>query len=195
MAVARINGFRPSRYLNGAPYIGACEKMAVAATDATALGVGDVVKLTSDGELLTGIPFVTRAVAGDAVVGVIVGVEVNRANLNVPQLRAASTAGYVYVATDPMLGFEVDVGAAVLAAADINLNANHSNGAGVSATTGLSGAFLDTTTKNTTATLTFKILGIVGRVDNSLDGSNDIKAFVAINNHQLKGGTGTVGIA
>ena len=57
--VSRIFGFRPSRYLSGAPYNGAMTKYFVTAGDATAIGVGDLVKL--DGGLRLMVPVVLPA--------------------------------------------------------------------------------------------------------------------------------------
>lgn len=53
-------------------------------------------------------------------------------------------------------------------------------------------AVLDTSTQATTATLPFKLLGIWRGIDNAYGA--DVKCIVVINNHQLKGGTGTAGV-
>jgi hypothetical protein len=48
-------------------------------------------------------------------------------------------------------------------------------------------------TKNTTATLQWKVLGVVQRPDNEITGAST-KVLVKINNAQLGAGTGTAGI-
>ena len=49
-------------------------------------------------------------------------------------------------------------------------------------------------TKAVTATLQFKIMGVVQRPDNEITGNNT-KVLVKFNNAQLSSGTGTLGIA
>lgn len=189
---SRISGFRPVRYKNGAPYTGAVTEYYIPSTDATAVYVGDVVKLagssTSDG--LT--PTVQLASAGDAVCGIVVGFRADPANLNLNgQYRAASTNRYVLVADSPDLVFEVEASNGTPAATDVGLNANHATGT-PSTTTGKSGAYLDFGTEATTATLTFKILAFAPRADNEVGAS--AKMLVTINNHQFGSNTGTAGV-
>ena len=78
------------------------------------------------------------------------------------------------------------------AVADIGQNCNIYAGAG-STSTGTSAHTADLNDKGTAATLPLKVLGTVQRVDNDPTG-NYTKILVTINNHQLKGGTGTVGV-
>lgn len=47
--VSRVNGFTPVQHLDGSPYNGQFRTYSVPASDGTALGVGDVVKLAADG--------------------------------------------------------------------------------------------------------------------------------------------------
>jgi hypothetical protein len=77
------------------------------------------------------------------------------------------------------------------AVADIGLNADLATVAG-STTTGVSAAALDMSGAATTATLQFKILGPVNRVDNDPTGNNT-KVWVKINNAVMGGGTGATG--
>lgn len=189
---SRIYGFRPTKHLNGSAFNGKVNMYSVPASDGTALYVGDPVKLAGDASTDGANPTVTRAAAGDAVIGVIVGFDVNRTALDVSgQARAASTLRTVYVADSPDLVYEVETSNGTPATADVGLNVNHAVGT-PSATTATSGATIDMGTKNTTATLTFKILGFVPRPDNEIGAS--AKMLVKINNHQLAASTGTAGV-
>lgn len=189
---SRIYGFRPTKHLNGSAFTGQVNLYSVPASDGTALYVGDPVKLAGDASTDGAYPTVTRAAAGDAVIGVIVGFDVNRTALDVSgQARAASTLRTVYVADSPDLVYEVETSNGTPATADVGLNVNHAVGT-PSATTATSGATIDMGTKNTTATLTFKILGFVPRPDNEIGAS--AKMLVKINNHQLAASTGTAGV-
>lgn len=190
---SRISGFRPVKHLNGSPYNGQMTVYSVPASDGTALYVGDPVKLANTGSDATGTKQdVTRAAAGDAIVGVIVGFGVNRDNINIGgQYRAASTLRDVYVCDSPDVIFEVETSNGTPTASDVGLNINHAVGTPDS-TMARSGATVDFGTEATTATLTFKIRGFVPREDNEVGAS--AKLLVQINNHQLGQGTGTAGV-
>lgn len=198
--VDRVNGLKPIKYLNGSPYNGAYTRYFMPSGDATAAFIGDLVKLDATGDTAAaggdalGVRSVIQAAAGDASAGVIVGFEVLPGSLDTPVYRAASTGRYVYVADDPNILFEIqeDADGGALAVADVGLNANVIVAAG-STTTGSSGMELDTSSKNTTATLQLKIVEFVQRVDNEV-GSANAKVLVKINNHQLGSHTGTAGV-
>ncbi len=191
--VSRINGFRPVRYLNGAPWTGAATKYFVRAADSTALFMGDAVKLDG-GSDANGIRSVTQATAGAAAVGVVVGMAVDPLLINSPQYRPASTARYIMVVDDPNVLFEVqeDAVGGALASDSVGLNASLIVGSG-STTTGQSGMQLDTSTAATTATLELKIMEFSQRPDNEVASAN-AKVIVKINNHQLGSHTGTAGV-
>jgi hypothetical protein len=195
--VDRPNGFRPYRYLNGAPYNGAFTSYVVPASDGTALFVGDLVKLSATGDANTGLRGVVQAAAGDAVVGVVVGMEVDPTDLNTPQYRAASTRRVVYVADDPSLLFEAqeDGDTDPLETIDVGQNLNAVVGSG-STVTGASGMELDSDSHNTTATLTLKLMELAQRADNEWvsGGQAYTRWIVKINNHQLGSSTGTAGV-
>lgn len=160
-------GLNPVRYVSGAPYNGAVNIYSVPAGDATALGVGDPVKLAGTSQTVGDITYtdVIFALAADVVVGVVVAVQAdNRDSL---LYRAASTQRLVMVADDPNLLFEVqDLQAGTLVAADIGLNVNAAAAPVVNTFTGRSGLMLDSATKATTNTLGWKIIGLVNRPDN-----------------------------
>jgi hypothetical protein len=208
---SRISGFRPVKHTSGAPYIGQGNLYAVAASDGTALFVGDPVAL--DGSANTaGIATVTKANVAGPVLGVVVGfVPINldpatgamtagSTVLDTPQYRVASTARYVLVEDSSDVIYEVEQATGANASytflvADVGLNASHSTVAG-STTTGSSAATLDMATKATTATLPWKILGAVQRVDNeTFTGvSTAVKLLVSLNQSTLGNGTGATGV-
>ena len=210
--VSRINGFKPVKHITGAPYNGQGTLYAVSSSNGTAIFVGDLVKLAADGNS-AGIQQVVPATAGVAGTGApalgsvlaIIPAKLDPVTgkmtagstaLDTPQYLPASTAGYVYVADAQDLLFEVEAtnagSAYSFAVADIGLNCNLAAGAG-STTTGASGHSADLNDKATTATLPLKVVGTVQRVDNDATG-NYTKILVQLNNHQYKGGTGTVGV-
>jgi hypothetical protein len=204
---SRISGFRPVQSASGGSMQGQGRIYAVLASDATALFVGDPVKLDGTGHT-NGVASVTKATQGAAVLGVVVGILPTKMDpvsgsmtagaitLDTPVFRAASTFQYVLVNDDPAQIYEVEAvtGANAnlsFAVTSIGLNADLSTVAG-STTTGVSAAALDMSTAATTATLQFKILGAVNRVDNEPTG-NSTKVLVKINNATLGGGTGATG--
>lgn len=207
--VSRINGFRPVKHSTGAPYNGQCNVYQHASGDATTLMVGDPVILAGNASA-GGVATVTRAAAGAAVLGVVVGVinvkqdpvtgamSNGAVALDTPQYVAASVNQYVLVADAGDLIYEVEgtTGGSsyTYLSADVGLNVDGYYAAG-STTTGVSACALDFSTKATTATLQFKVLGTVQRVDNEAINSSStaVKYLVKINNATLGGGTGATG--
>ena len=190
----RVNGFRPVKHINGAPYNGQANLYYIPAGEATAVMVGDFVKL-SDSDSLDGVPAVERlAASGSVTSGVIVGVVVGfpvapASGLDTPQYRAASTARYCYVADSPDLVFasqEDGVGGAI-AAASVGLNVGLDASAG-STVTGASGMQIDSSTAATTNTLPLRLYSIVQKEDNEV-GSAYARWLVTINTHQYANGS------
>lgn len=205
---SKIAGFRAVKHVNGSPYNGQANMYAVLAADATALFIGDPVKLDGSGSTI-GLASVTKATAGASVLGVIQAIIPAKMDpvsgtmtagaiaLDTPQFRAASTNALVMVADADDVVYEVEAVTGANAAyaflvADIGLNADLTTVAG-STTTGTSAAALDMSTKATTATLQWKVLGSVQRVDNEPTG-NSTKVLVKINNAVMGGGTGATGV-
>ena len=76
----RINGFSPSRYLNGAPWNGQANLYAIPVSDTTAsYAIGDVVQ-SAGGSDADGVIYIKKAPSGfnaaGAALGVIVGIRV-----------------------------------------------------------------------------------------------------------------------
>jgi hypothetical protein len=206
--VTRINGFKPVKHVNGSPYNGQANVYSVPASDGTAIYVGDPVKLLADGNA-DGYPQAIKATAGAAILGVVVGIINTKMDpitgrmtqgsiaLDTPVYRPASTLQYILVCDAPDVIYEVEAmtGANAnysFAVADIGLNADTGVVAG-STITGTSGSALNMATALSTATLQFKIMGTVPRVDNEVTGAFT-KVLVKINNAQLSAGTGTAGV-
>jgi len=187
--VSRVNGFRAVKYNGAATTNLRVTTYAILAADATAVFVGDAVKLSGAADA-NGVRAVTKAVAGDAIVGIVCEYLPDYANLNVTY-RVGSTLRYVQVWDDPNEVFAVQT-SGTFALADVGLNANLVD-AGGSTVTGMSGETLDGSTKATTATLTFKTLDFY-QISGNEPGNANAQILVRINNHQLAGGTGTLGV-
>ena len=202
-SVSRLNGFSPKKSINGDSWDGQSNTYFVPASDATPVMVGDLVKLAGDARSPTGVATVTRAVAGDAVIGVVIGVplsgqgDVNGvpdvSNLNIFNFRRASVGGYVMVCDDINIILEGQLSTvAGFTTGDIGLNVNFRATAGNLAT-GTSAMDIDIASKATTATLPLKLFGFQYRLDNTI-GDAFFSCLVKINNHQYAAGTGTVGV-
>ena len=132
---------------------------------------GDAVKLDSGGGVVV-------CAAGDATVGAA--------------LTYAVSGNNVSVADSPQQLFRVKASSTQIdAQTDINLNYD------IVATTGstlykASRNSLDSSTQATTATLVYKLLAVDARPDNVI--GTYVDCIVSVNNHQLKGGTGTLGV-
>ena len=194
--VNRPGGLKPVAYLNGAPYNGQAHLYYRGTGDANAIYVGDPVTLggTSDA---SGIADVVIGTAGSAIIGVVVGVVVAAPSTSLvgasldltTRSLAASTAGYLLVADDPQLVFEIQDGQTTpTALVDIAQNTNFLIAAGANTWSDSGTTTAASLTGTTTANL--KLLGFVQRVDNT-PASAYAKLLVKINNHVYAAGTGT----
>jgi len=188
--VSRVSGFRAVKYNGAASTNLRLTTYPILAADATAVFVGDCVKLAGTADA-NGVRAVTKAAVGDPIVGVVCEFLPDYTNLNNVS-RPASTLRYVQVWDDPNEVFAVQT-SGTFAIADVGLNANFAD-AGGSTATGLSGQTLDGSTKATTATLTFKTLDFYQIAGNE-PGNANAQILVRVNNHQLAAGTGTLGVA
>lgn len=174
MANANIpRGLVPVRYRSGAPYNGAANIYYVPSTYATSLYIGDPVVITTDASDANGVQTVEIGAAAGTAVGIL-GPIVSLAFFDgSPVLRdsgryhAASTAGYVLVADDPELLFEIqeDGDAGAMGVGAVGRNAQLISGTG-STVTGWSGWMLDSSTLATTNTHQLRIVAPVLRADN-----------------------------
>lgn len=160
-------GLRPVRYLNGASWNGQVNRYLIPSTDGTDYFIGDPVTLAGNaglsGSFVNGIPTggmptVSIGIAGSAIVGSIVGFEVNPAALD-KIYGPLSTSRVALVADDPNIIFhmqEQNTGTA-FTSAEVSLNANFVAGTG-SSITGVSGYVIDNAGEATTATLNLRLM-------------------------------------
>ena len=197
--VSRVNGFRPVGHLSGANWNGKVRKYWIPAADGTATFVGDLVNLNGSADA-DGTPGVDQATASSVPCGVIVWFEPNPSDLTqnyrpASQNLASQGAGrWCYVADSPDLVMEAEEDAVggTIPVTDAGLNVSPIVGSG-STTTGQSGMAIDSSTTDTTSTLTLRLLGWVKRPDNEVGVAN-AKMLVGFNVHQY-GSVGTTGIA
>ena len=175
-------GLRPVYNSNGSPFNGGSLLCAFAAGDAVAAFVGDPVKLTGTAEAVTGIPIIAQAAATDAIYGVIVGLEPNRADLTL-NYRVASTIRYAMVCVDKgvMYVAQEDSVGNNLAVTEVGLATDIVVGTG-STVTGASAVQLDSSDTGTAAGQ-LRILGLYRSADNEI-GTN-AKWLCVINESQL----------
>lgn len=206
--VNRPTGFRPVRHFDGSAWNGQAEVFAIAAADATTIGVGDIVKLVAGSDsgtpptssvtplVLPGYGTVTRiAAGGDIPAGVVVGFLPNYSNLSLPSQFHLASSGlrYALVCTDPTVIYEAQASAAIVLATTVGKNASPTLGA-VNTATGVSAMLVDIATLATTATLTLKILQVAPRVDYDVTDLTNVKLWVSLNSMSFVGGTGAAGV-
>lgn len=167
---------------------GKLERFDVAATHATRLAIGDLVRMTGTASA-TGVAQVDAPTAGQSVTGVISGIVPGFATENFTDTGlAASTAGSVLVQCDPRAEYEVDVVNGPLVVADVGLNATYvptaaTNTAGYTQ----SNMVLNATGIAATSTLPFRIVKLLVGSDGVL-GS---RALVRLNESTvIAGATG-----
>lgn len=178
-------GLRPAKGANGQVVTGAPRLYSHASGDATALYIGDLVKLAGTAQTINGVttPDVVRAATGDVILGVVVGI--NPTSRDTLGYGAALTAYTLFVDDDPNSLFEVqDVSTGTaLTVNDVGLNANFVVAAG-STYTNQSGTTLDNTTEATNNTLDLKLVEVVNRADVD-NASSPLRFLVRINRHQF----------
>ncbi len=189
-------GLKPVDFYTGGIYTGKSNQYTIASAYATAIGQFDPVVTLSDGTIGIG-------VAGSACLGVLDYVEyftTAGAYIKAPNWVASTsvksgTTAYAYVFDDPYLAMDVQetngssAAGTPIALADKNLNINFVIGAPNAM--GISTTSLNNTTTQTTSTLNLKLLGLSNYPGNAVGAFANW--IVTWNNHQLKGGTGTIG--
>lgn len=182
------SGLRLARSQSSGVHNGGVERFYVPATDSTAIYIGGLVKPAGSADA-DGVMSVTGNVStGDAVIGVMVGV--SDATVESTTYRAASTAGYILVATDPNALFEVqeDSTGGALAATAVGNTADLTGFTAGSTTSGRSSIEIDSSTATASGdgTQDVMVMGLVRRDDNEI-GAN-AKWLVRLNNHFLVDG-------
>ena len=175
------HGFRPYKYLSGAPYTGATIKCAIVAADSTATFVGDAVKLSGTASA-AGYPSVIQGAASDTTFfGVITSFDPSPTALETIY-RTASTLRLCNVVPVNDMLFEVQASGA-FAITDVGETVDITVGAG-DTNTGLSGMELNSSDIGTG--LNLLIVGIDERPDNAIDTNADV--IVRFNENLFYGG-------
>ena len=194
-------GLRPVRHKSGAPYNGASNPYVIESGDGTATFIGDpvvrvaggsnpaAVEVPGAGSFAIGtLPSVIVTAVGTVdgatkvISGVVVGFAADPTALENVH-RIASTQRVAYVCDDPDVVFEIPAAGAI-PAASVGLNATLIATHAGSATSGLSGMELDTTSAVPAADLSdqLRIVRAVNREDNDTTITH-AKVEVVINQH------------
>jgi hypothetical protein len=179
-------GAKPVRKLQGGEL--RTRAYVAAATEGSVLCQGEFVELDGAIDSKTGLPTVKLATAGNALLGVVVGMEADPTDPLNGDYRKASTRRVMYICDDPDAIFQIQedaVGGSVSAAnIAVSANADIIVSAGTS-TTRISGTMLDSSTA-TTSSANLKIVGIVRDDVNTAAQSGGAVLEVMIFEHALK---------
>lgn len=193
-------GLVPSRYLDGSSWNGATNMYYIPSTDTSMYSPGDMVKSValSDGNGVMGIQ---KAAGADAIRGVVVGflqsppygvsLLAPTLDLTLQNIPATKTkAYYALVVDDPTVIFEVmDDGLNILTGTAVNKNASMTV-ANPTAPAQNSATVLSTASVDVTAALSWRIMGLVQRDDNTF--GQYARWLVRPNQHELRGDTAGV---
>ena len=182
-------GLRPSRQLNGSPFINAQNRYRIAANNTTAIFQGDLVIPTTSGTI-------TRYVAGtsNAAVGVFNGCFYTDPTTQKPTWKnyypASTNASDItaFVIDGPQTVYEINANAS-FAVADLFQNYSVTNVSG-STQTGISQVQLDVATSGTASTFVVQAIDISQDITNSDLTSSGVNILVRISNHFYNQGTG-----
>ena len=184
-------GLKPSRQLNGSPFINAQNRYRIAANNSTAIFQGDLVKPLDSGNI-------SRAVANtsDVVVGVFNGCFYTDPTTQKPTFLnyypgSVNASDIIAMVIDgPDTVFEVKANATFVVA-DLFKNFSITNVTG-STQTGISKVTLDVANSGTAGTFVVQAIDISQDVFNSdVNVSSNVGVLVRINNHFFRqGGTG-----
>jgi len=184
-------GLRPSRQLNGSPFINAQNRYRIAANNTTAIFQGDLVKPLTSGTI-------SRAVANtsDTVVGVFNGCFYTDPTTQKPTFLnyypgSVNASDIIAMVIDgPDTVYEVKANATFVVA-DLFRNYSITNETG-STQTGISKVTLNVSESGTAGTFVVQAIDISQDVFNSdVNASSNVGVLVRINNHFYRqGGTG-----
>ena len=183
-------GFTPIGTSDGSSYHGKLREVEFLASDATPAAIGDMLKLTGTTGTDGFTPVVSRAAAGDAVIGSLNSLIpdfVNEAFINADNTRLASTArkGMVTFGSDVL--YEVQTSNGTITAADFGQNIDLAVGT-ASPFTG-SGSSVDVATIPAAgATAQFRLRRVAREIDNEL--AEFARVIVNINESQDDHGVG-----
>lgn len=174
-------GFEPVRYRDGKPYTGARNRYYKDAS--VILGIGDPVVIVTNSSDPLGGPEITRHTTGSTCSGSVVGFDIDATDLTKMHMAAAD-AGYVYVADDPDLLFEVQEvsGGTALAVTNVGQHIDAVAAINANTTSGRSNYEIDNAAVATDNT--FRIEGLVQREGNAV--GEHAKWLVSINLHSSR---------
>lgn len=156
------------RETTSSPNSGGLKAFSLPTGESNNIFIGDPVIIAGSADT-DGTPTITLATAGatNKISGVVQGFRPSATIIanGAGGYRTGGVAEIAYVCTDPMQEFEVQT--TTLAAADLEANSILAT-AGGSTVTGLSGWYVDTATKGTSATYQVRLVGISNRPDNAL---------------------------
>ena len=172
------NGFKPVRYLSGAPYNGAHNLYHKLSTTNEAMFIGDIVTLSGTAALageqvggrdIEGMPGIVLGAVSTDVLGVIVGFHANPDALGTNH-SPALTEAIVMVADSPDIVFEIqeDSDSVSFAAVDVGRNVDSIAVAAGNTTTGTSILELDSSVTSVTTTAMCQLLRLVPRPGNAI---------------------------
>jgi hypothetical protein len=173
-------GFRPVCYRSGAPYNGSYN---IYYKDATAgiIAVGDPVIRGTDSSDPEGYPECVRATTDGAITGVVVGVVPTLARIDQPRHLLAADVGYLMVADDPNLLFEVQDNGGATGIAITNIGQHVDSVTALDADIVLGYSKFEIDTESLATGNTWRIEKLVKRADNAV-GAN-AKWLVSANLH------------
>jgi len=184
-------GLKPSRQLNGSPFINAQNRYRIAANNSTAIFQGDLVKPLASGNISR-----AEANTSDAVVGVFNGCFYTDPTTQKPtflnyypgSINASDIIALVIDGPDTVFEIKAD---ATFVVADLFKNFSITNVTG-STQTGISKVTLDVSESGTAGTYVVQAIDISQDVFNSdVNVSSNVGVLVRINNHFFRqGGTG-----
>jgi hypothetical protein len=183
-------GLRPSRQLNGSPFINAQNRYRIASGNSTAIFQGDLVKPLASGTISR---YVTNT--SDTVVGVFNGCFYTDPNTQKPTFsnfypqstNASDIIAFVIDAPDTVFEINADE---VFAVADIFKNYTVNNATG-NTQTGISLVQLDVSLSGVDGTYVVQAIDISQDPNNSDVSTSNANIMVRINNHFYRqGGTG-----
>ncbi len=188
--VTEAYGLKPTRQLNGSPFINAQNRYRIASNNSTAIFQGDLVQPLTSGTI-------TRSIAndGNVTVGVFNGCFYTDPTTQKPTFKnyypgsIAASDIIALVVDAPDTVFEVKANA-VFAVADLFKNYSVTNVTGSTAT-GISSVKLDVANSGTVGTFMVQAIDISQDPSNSDVNVSNISVLVRINNHFFRqGGTG-----
>lgn len=183
-------GLRPSRQLNGSPFINAQNRYRIASGNSTSIFQGDLVKPLASGQISRHI-----AGSGDPVVGVFNGCfytdpttqKPTFSNFYPQSTNASDIVAFVIDGPDTVFEINADE---VFAVADLFKNFSVNNATG-NTKTGISVVQLDVSESGTVGTFVVQAIDISQDPNNNDVATSNANILVRINNHFYRqGGTG-----